>query len=111
MRREQMNATFGMRFVLRVLFRPVLCFVWYQLINKYSFPSPQPADCKDNITFLDEQNRNIQDIESATLNKLVERITSPDEYGKGLFVLHCTVCHVVSTYCSYYRSARLIPLP
>lgn len=42
----------------------------------------EKPDCPDNITFDEGKEKAIQNIETATLNKLVERVTSADEYGK-----------------------------
>jgi hypothetical protein len=41
----------------------------------------EPEDSPGNITFEQGKPKAIQNIETATLNKLVERVTSPDEYG------------------------------
>ena len=40
----------------------------------------EPADCNDNITFEKNKEHAIQNIETATFNKLVERVTSMAEY-------------------------------
>jgi hypothetical protein len=42
----------------------------------------EPGDNPDNITFLG--GTGIQNIETASLNKLVERVTSDGEYGMRL---------------------------
>ena len=45
----------------------------------------EPPDSSENITFEQGKEKAIQNIETASLNKLVERVTSADEYGKFFF--------------------------
>src|SRR3990167_9406008 len=63
----------------------------------------ESADSPDNITFEKNKEKAIQNIESATLNKLVERVTSPEEYGTHFLILS------LSTLSSPYHPFLLPP--
>ena len=41
----------------------------------------EPPDSKENITFEANKDNTVQNIETATLNILIQRLTSPDEYS------------------------------
>lgn len=47
----------------------------------------EPADSPLNITFTPNLPPSLSTIETATLNKLIERLTSPDEYCNLLLII------------------------
>jgi len=57
----------------------------------------EPPDSPANITFDKDKEQAIQNIETATFNKLVERVTSPDEYDVDFVNVFVLMYHVFAS--------------